>query len=219
MVNMSGERAPEQYEFKHSEYVPYLIGKEGDLSFQASQGKYDPKTQEFIAWNDKIKRVDDEGNVTIELVPTTGFGTTGKSASGFTVKEGQRTPLYVANMALDQEIGEKLKAVNRRIPSFNLLPEKLRVPMLSSFYRGGLSGSPKTIELINKGNFKKAAKEFLDNKEYKESKKEGSDNSGVALRMEELSNALLAYDEEIKKAGGGIVMNDPDKNYNAQRFI
>ena len=88
--------------------------------------------------------------------------------------------------------------------------------MLSSFYRGGLSGSPKTIELINKGDFKKAAKEFLDNKEYKKSKKEGT---GVANRMEELSNALLSYDEEIKKAGGGIVMNDPDKNYNKQRFI
>ena len=100
-------------------------------------------------------------------------------------------------MALDQEIGEKLKTVNRRIPSFNILPEKLRVPMLSSFYRGGLSGSPKTIELINKGDFKKAAKEFLDNKEYKKSKKEGT---GVANRMEELSNALLSYDEEIKKS-------------------
>jgi len=208
MADMSGERAPEQYEFKHAEYVPYLIGKEGDLAFQASQGKYDPETQEFIAWNDKIKRVDDKGNVTIELVPTTGFGTTSKSTSGFTVKEGQRTPLYVANMALDQEIGEKLKAVNRRIPSFNLLPKKLRVPMLCSFYRGGLSGSDKTIKLINKGKFKEAAKEFLDHKEYKKSKKKGSDNPGVALRMEELSNALLAYDEEIKKAGGGMVMRN-----------
>ena len=53
-------------------------------------------------------------------------------------------------------------------------------------------------------------------KRIKKSKKEGT---GVANRMEELSNALLSYDEEIKKAGGGIVMNDPDKNYNKQRFI
>ena len=53
------------------------------------------KHKKFITWNDKIKRVD-EGNVTIELVPTIGFGTTGKSTSGFNVKEGQRIPLYVA---------------------------------------------------------------------------------------------------------------------------
>ena len=32
---------PKQYQFKHAEYVPYLIGKEGDLEFQARQGKYE----------------------------------------------------------------------------------------------------------------------------------------------------------------------------------
>ena len=204
MADMSGDIVPEQYEFKHAEYVPDLIEKEGDLEYQASQGKYDPKTQEFIAWNDKIKKVDDKGNVTIELVPTTGFGTTGRSSSGFNVKEGQRTPLYVANMALDQEIGEKLKAVNKRIPVFNNLPAKLRVPMLSSFYRGGLSGSPETIKLINKRDFIGAAKEFLNNKEYKKAKKEGS---GVADRMEELSNALYEQGLSERKKGGRVERN------------
>jgi hypothetical protein len=127
MVNMSGERAPEQYEFKHLNM--YLIKEVKVYNFQAEIGSYDPQTQEFITYLDSVD------------VPTIGYGTTAKSASGFNVKEGQRIPLYVANMALDQEIGEKLKTVNRRIPSFNILPEKLRVPMLSSFYRGGLSGS------------------------------------------------------------------------------
>ena len=206
MAIMSGEGAPKQYQFKHDEYVPYLIGKEGDLEFQASQGKYDPETQEFIGWNDEIERMDDKGNVTIELVPTIGFGTTGKSTSGFNVKEGQRTPLYVANMALDQEIDEKLKVVNRRIPIFNNLPAELRIPMLSSFYRGSLSGSPKTIKKINKGDFKGAAKEFLNNKEYRKSKKEGT---GVAPRMEELANVLRQYGEEIKKDGGGMISRNP----------
>tara|TARA_R110001606_G_scaffold374841_1_gene532848 strand:- start:24 stop:638 length:615 start_codon:yes stop_codon:yes gene_type:complete len=193
MVNMSGERAPKQYEFKNAEYVPHIKEAEGNINYQTKIGSYNPQTQEFITYLDSVG------------VPTIGYGTTAKSTSGFNVKKGQRIPLYVADMALDQEIGEKLKTVNRRIPSFNILPENLRVPMLSSFYRGGLSGSPKTIELINKGDFKKAAKEFLDNKEYKKSKKEGT---GVANRMEELSNALLAYDEEIKKAGGGMIMRN-----------
>ena len=88
--------------------------------------------------------------------------------------------------------------------------------MLSSFYRGGLSGSSETIKKINKGDFIGAAKEFLDNKEYKKSKKEGT---GVALRMEELSNALRQHGEEIKKAGGGRIMNLTKQNYNTQRFI
>ena len=201
MADMSGERAPKQYQFKHAEYVPYLKKKEGDLEFQTKKGKFDPKTQEFIAWDDIIK--DEEGNV-IDIVPTTGFGTTGRSSSGFNVKTGQRTSLYVADMALDQEIGEKLKAVNKRIPVFNNLPAKLRVPMLSSFYRGGLSGSPETIKLINKGDFIGAAKEFLNNKEYKKAKKEGS---GVADRMEELSNALYEQGLSERKKGGRVERN------------
>ena len=204
MAIMSGEGAPKQYQFKHDEYVPYLIGKEGDLEFQASQGKYDPETQEFIAWPDKTSK---------GIVPTVGFGTTPLSSSGFNVKVGQRVPLYVANMALDQEIDKKLKDVTRRIPDFNNLPAELRIPMLSSFYRGGLSGSPKTIEKINKGDFKGAAKEFLDNKEYRKSKKDGT---GVHLRMEELSNILSQYSKETKKdegipsvRHGGMVQRNP----------
>jgi hypothetical protein len=207
MADMSGDIVPEQYEFKHAEYVPDLIEKEGDLAYQAREGKYDPETQEFIGWNDEIERMDDKGNVTIELVPTIGFGTTGKSTSGFNVKEGQRTPLYVANMALDQEIGEKLDLVKRKIKKFDDLPAKLRIPMLSSFYRGGLSGSDKTIELINKGDFIGASKEFLDHKEYKKSKKEGSKNPGVALRMEELSDALRKHGLSLRKKGGRVERN------------
>ena len=191
------EEAPKQYQFKHAEYVPYLKEKEGSLEFQASQGKYDPETQEFIAWGDKTSK---------GIVPTVGFGTTPLSSSGFNVEIGQRVPLYVANMALDQEIDEKLKAVNRRIPDFNNLPEELRIPMLSSFYRGGLSGSPETIKKINNGDFTGAAKEFLNNAEYRKSKKDGT---GVHLRMKELSNILSQYGKETKKAGGGMVQRNP----------
>tara|TARA_R110002051_G_C8734545_1_gene498300 strand:- start:1979 stop:2608 length:630 start_codon:yes stop_codon:yes gene_type:complete len=207
---MSGEEAPKQYQFKHAEYVPYLKEKEGSLEFQASQGKYDPETQEFIAWPDKTSK---------GIVPTVGFGTTPLSSTGFNVEIGQRVPLYVADMALDQEIEEKLKVVNKHIPVFNSLPKELRIPMLSSFYRGGLSGSPKTIKKINEGDFKGAAKEFLNNAEYRKSKEEGT---GVHLRMEELANVLSEYGKEIKKdkrvpsvRRGGMVQRNPYP-YNAR---
>ena len=210
MAIMSGEEAPKQYQFKHAEYVPYLKEKEGSLEFQASQGKYDPETQEFIAWPDKTSK---------GIVPTVGFGTTPLSSTGFNVEIGQRVPLYVADMALDQEIEEKLKVVNKHIPVFNSLPKELRIPMLSSFYRGGLSGSPKTIKKINEGDFKGAAKEFLNNAEYRKSKEEGT---GVHLRMEELANVLSEYGKEIKKdkrvpsvRRGGMVQRNPYP-YNAR---
>ena len=61
--------------------------------------------------------------------------------------------------------------------------------LISSFYRGGITGSPKTLEHIRKGEFEKASKEFLDNDEYRAAVKSGS---GVAPRMENLSKALLS---------------------------
>jgi GH24 family phage-related lysozyme (muramidase) len=176
-----------EYEFKNAEYVPYLMEKEGNLAYQTKKGSYDPNTQEFITYLDSVG------------VPTIGYGTTSKSSSKFNVKEGQRIPLYVADMALDQEIDEKLKAVKKYIPDFNKLPPKLRIPMLSSFYRGGLSGSKKTMNLINKGDFIGASKEFLDNNEYRAAKKEGSKSKGVADRMEELSNIFREYGIEQNK--------------------
>lgn len=83
----------------------------------------------------------------------------------------------------DNMLGEKF---------FDLSPE-LQDAAISSIYRGGLSGSPKTLRNIREGKFAEAAKEFLDNDEYREAKKA---KSGVAERMESLANLLK---EEAKK--------------------
>jgi len=93
-------------------------------------------------------------------------------------------------------IGEKAKlAIEDNMIGdrfFDLSPE-LQDEAISSIYRGGLSGSPKTMQNIREGKFTDAAKEFLDNEEYRQAKKSGS---GVAERMESLSNLLK---EEAKK--------------------
>ena len=78
---------------------------------------------------------------------------------------------------------------SKLIPAYDTLSEPLRLKLFDSTYRGGISGSPKALDLINKGQWKKAAAEFLDNKEYKEAVKSGS---GVAKRMEDTANAMIA---------------------------
>lgn len=89
-----------------------------------------------------------------------------------------------AKLAIEDDmIGDKF---------FDLSPE-LQDEAISSIYRGGLSGSPKTMQNIREGKFADAAKEFLDNEEYRQARKSGS---GVAKRMEALSNLLK---EEAKK--------------------
>ena len=52
---------------------------------------------------------------------------------------------------------------------------------MDGFFRGDLSGSKDTLALMNQGDFKAAAKEYLNHAGYRKSKEEGT---GVAGRME-----------------------------------
>ena len=91
---------------------------------------------------------------------------------------------------------------------FDFQPE-LQLQIVSSYYRGGLPGSPKTLEHMAKGEFDLASKEFLDNDEYRESL---SDKSGIAPRMMKLSKALAQEHKakRQKKPEGAKNMSFPE---------
>ena len=178
----------------YNPYIDHLIEKEG-IRYEA----YKPTTKENEPW-------------------TIGVGATGEGIAEGTVW----TPDEVRTR-LQADIVERLPEIRRQIPNFDSLPIELKVPLLGSWFRGGVSGSPKTKELIAEGNFTEAAKEFLRNKEYEESKTQaGIDKGmrGIGTRMEEFSEALREHGENVKgKATGGMVMRNPYNNYNKQRAI
>lgn len=76
---------------------------------------------------------------------------------------------------------------HKMFPLLHLYSEELRANLISSTYRGSMSGSPKTRMLIIEGRFDEASREFLNNREYREAKRAGS---GVAKRMERVANAI-----------------------------
>ena len=114
---------------------------------------------------------------------TYGYGHYGKD-----VKPNQKINKEEALDLLERDIGDRLPAIQSAIPNFGNLSEELRVEIAQSWFRGGMSGSPATIKLINQGKFKAAATEFLDNKEYLTAKQRG--RSGVIPRMDAVANAL-----------------------------
>ena len=114
---------------------------------------------------------------------TYGYGHYGKD-----VKPNQKITKEEALDLLEKDIGDRLPAIQSAIPNFGNLSEELRVEIAQSWFRGGMSGSPATIKLINQGKFKAAATEFLDNKEYLTAKQRG--RSGVIPRMDAVANAL-----------------------------
>ena len=114
---------------------------------------------------------------------TYGYGHYGKD-----VKPNQKINKEEALDLLEKDIGDRLPAIQSAIPNFGNLSEELRVEIAQSWFRGGMSGSPATIKLINQGKFKAAATEFLDNQEYLTAKQRG--RSGVIPRMDAVANAL-----------------------------
>jgi GH24 family phage-related lysozyme (muramidase) len=83
---------------------------------------------------------------------------------------------------------------------FSELSPRLKAQVISGYYRGDVSGSPKTKKLIRERKFAEAASEFLDNEEYREAKRSGS---GVGPRMEEIAKALR--DEAARSTFTGAV--------------
>ncbi len=82
------------------------------------------------------------------------------------------------------------------------------------------SGKPtKAITALRKGNKKKFMYELFDPNEGIVSAGGAKQLGLQRRRLEEGSIAKVYEGGEFARKTGGMVMNDPDKNYNAQRFI
>ncbi len=113
--------------------------------------------------------------------------TIGVGHHGADVKKGMKITEEEAEQLLEKDIQSKLELIERKLPNFSEYSENLQKFVVDGFFRGDLSGSPKTLKLLNEGNFEEAAQEFLRNEEYNEAVVSGS---GVASRMENISEAI-----------------------------
>ena len=86
-----------------------------------------------------------------------------------------------------ESVAAKTNVLKAKITSFDSIPEPLQAELVQSAYRGGLTGSPTALKLINKRQYQAAAKAFLDNAEYRQAKR---DDSGIAPRMEKTARAI-----------------------------
>ena len=91
-------------------------------------------------------------------------------------------------MSFKESFSHHRKRALKMFPELDTYSEMLRENIISSTYRGGITGSPKSRALIVSGCYELAAEEFLNNREYRAAKSKGS---GIAKRMERLAIALL----------------------------
>lgn len=87
--------------------------------------------------------------------------------------------------------------VERAIPEFNNLPGYVQIAITDGFFRGDLSGSPRTLELINNGDWDEVSAEYLDNNEYRASRRRGP-RHGVWQRMDRNAAAFQRYADSLE---------------------
>lgn len=121
--------------------------------------------------------VEEEGFADNKYKDTKGIVTSGVGQTGEFI-----------NKSFDETFKTHLNRARKRINNFDDLPETVQAELLQAEYRGDLGGSPKFVKLFNAGQYQDAAKEFLNNKEYKTTK-----YSGVKNRMERVANTVGAF--------------------------
>ena len=107
------------------------------------------------------------------------------------------------------DINIRLHQIRQAIPAFDSFSEELKDQIVDATYRGSLVGkgrsaSPRTVALLNAGDFKAASQEFLNYAEYRE-RKEKNSNDGVVRRMESTSAAMLAEHQRVNPFMGSDV--------------
>jgi GH24 family phage-related lysozyme (muramidase) len=94
-----------------------------------------------------------------------------------------------------EDLNKKFKLAKSELgKTFDNLSPQLKVAVIDGFFRGDLSGSPRTLELMQAGKWTDAAVEFLNNNEYRASlaKIKSGEEHGVAPRMERIAATILA---------------------------
>ena len=152
---------------------------------QPSDGKVDPWKETLFEF---LKEEEEFRSESYKATKGEKFLTIGFGHYGSDVKEGQTITEEEALVQLRQDIDGRIPEIEKAIPSFNTFSDNLKVQIAQSWFRGGMSGSPDTIKLINEGKFKEASVEFLDNEEYKNAKER--QRSGIISRMDLVADAL-----------------------------
>lgn len=102
----------------------------------------------------------------------------------------EELPLYQGKTLTEKEVLDlfvkdsqiKLQRARRIFPKFDSYSDDLKVALLNGVFRGEFKAGHDAVKLINRGQWKKAAEEYLDNAEYKNAVEEN--NAGVRPRME-----------------------------------
>jgi len=107
-----------------------------------------------------------------------------------------------AKVLFDTDLINKIDSVTRPDQlgeTFYSYSPELKNAIISSYFRGDLSGSPNAKAALRAGDFEGAAKNLLDNDSYRESKNPEKPMGGITKRFDELAALFRSEKERQQK--------------------
>ena len=150
--------------------VGILVGQDAVAAVEAAEGPLTPAQRRVVEL---------EGFSTGEYKDTKGIATSGVGQTG----EFRGQSFKEVFNTFEEETA-------RMVDDFESFPEAVRAELIQAAYRGDLQQSPKFRRLLNQGKFEEAAREFLDNAEYKNP----STPRGIKRRMEAVAEAVASME-------------------------
>ena len=151
------------------------------------------------------KRVtEEEGYVTGKYYDTKGVLTSGVGQTG-----------DYMDKSFDETYKIHVDRLKDKIPTLDSLPANVQAELIQAEYRGDVGKEHNWLKLFNEGKYKEASKKFLDNKDYRESKKE---KTGVHKRMKKVAQAIASLAPTNKPLP--VKMSPADiRNYTYERDV
>ena len=165
------------------------------------------ESKKIRSFKNIIRKAEGYRNEAYKPVATEKFYTIGYGHYGEDVKPDQKITKKKAESLLDKDVRVRVKEINNLIPEFNKFPSEVQDAIFSEYYRGSIRQSPNTVDLINAGEYSKAAEEFLKNKQYENAEALGI--PGIRPRMEAVRDALLSMGIQSRQEGGPIEAGKP----------
>jgi GH24 family phage-related lysozyme (muramidase) len=101
-----------------------------------------------------------------------------------------------AERLLQRDVSNRLPEVVKLVPSFEKMTPQLQANLASEHFRGMLGKSPNALKALNAGDYEGFAKNYVDAKDYRESKQE---DTGIYKRMDRLVDAAKTEVARQKK--------------------
>ena len=106
-----------------------------------------------------------------------------------------QTGQYLSQSPL-KALQEKEGIASLLVDGYDNYDEKTKGALLSAVYRGDMEAGHSWLKSFNAGDYDKAAKQFLQHKEYKE-RKAVNKNDGVVKRLEHIAKTIKDADYQI----------------------